>query len=163
MFKKSILIAIVVFLCDQLSKWYVYKVMELDEGVPVPVISPILNFTLAWNRGANFGILSTDAQAARWIWIIFALAVSSFLLFVFRKAQDRATVSVTGLLVGGALGNAFDRLVHGAVLDFLNFQVFWFHNPYSFNLADVFIFAGVLLLILRGGISGDPPRKGLKR
>jgi signal peptidase II len=150
-FKKSTLIAIVAFLCDQLSKWYVYKVIELKELSPVPVIPPILNFTLTWNRGANFGILTSDSPSARWLWIVLALAVSGFLLYGFRNARDRATVFATGLLVGGAIANAFDRLVHGAVLDFLNFQVFWFHNPYSFNLADVFIFAGVLLLILRRG------------
>lgn len=146
---KSVLISIAAFACDQLSKWYVYKVMQLEESSPVPVVPPILNFTLAWNHGVNFGMFSSPVPAARWIWVIFALAVSGFVLFHFRKARDMTTVLAAGLLSGGALANGVDRLVYGAVLDFLNFQVFWFHNPYSFNLADVFIFAGALLFIRR--------------
>ena len=156
MTKKSILTALVAFLCDQLSKWYVYKVLNLEELSSVSVIAPILNFTLAWNRGVNFGILSSDAPAARWFWTIFALSISVFLLFKFRKVRDKATVFAIGFIVGGAVSNAFDRLVHGAVLDFLNFQIFWFHNPYSFNLADVCVVVGGLLLALRVGRSGGP-------
>ena len=67
-----------------------------------------------------------------------------------RLSTGKGTIAIfgSGLIAGGAVSNALDRFQYGAVLDFLNFQVFWFYNPYSFNLADVFIFVGVGLLFV---------------
>ncbi len=145
---KSTLIASLALLCDQLSKWYVLKVLKLEELLPMSVVPPILNFNLVWNRGANFGLFSSDSLLVKGFWIALALIISGGLLFYYRKSTSRNIVIGAGLIAGGAISNALDRLLHGAVLDFLNFQIFWVHNPYSFNLADAFIFIGAALFIL---------------
>ena len=144
--KISILIACLALVLDQLSKWYVLTILHLDDLSSVLVVPPILFFTIAWNRGADFGVLSSDFPMVKWLWIGLAAAISIGLLNHYRSNASKITKIGVGLIVGGALSNATDRLVYGAVLDFLNFQLFWVHNPYSFNLADAFIFIGVGLL-----------------
>lgn len=144
--------AIVTFLLDQLSKVIVVQLMNLKSVGGIDVLPPFLVFRMAWNRGANFGILSGHGDLLRWGWVALAVGISIWVLtWVKRENFSRLGKISAGLLIGGALGNALDRVVYGAVADFLNMSCCGFSNPYSFNVADIAIFAGAFGLILFTG------------
>ena len=145
------LAALVAFGVDQGSKYYVLEVLNLAEVGRIDVAPPYLRFAMAWNHGINFGLFGSGAETGRWLLTAIAVAISAAVFWWARGRDDRWFNVGAGLVVGGAFGNALDRVVHGAVVDFLNMSCCGVANPYSFNLADVFIFAGAGLLILRGG------------
>ena len=134
---------------DYLSKWWVVFELNLQEKLYMH-ISPILNFAMAWNKGVNFGIFANDNEIVKIVLSLFAVVISIGLLIWIYKQEDKklgSSMSLSvGLIIGGALGNAYDRIVYGAVADFLNVTCCGINNPYAFNLADVFIFAGVGLI-----------------
>jgi signal peptidase II len=126
--------------------------MGLRDSGSLAVFPPFLNFRMAWNTGINFGLLSNNADAARWILIALALLIAGFVyVWVLRDRPGRIGLISAGLLIGGALGNVVDRLLYGAVADFLNMSCCGINNPYAFNIADVAIFAGALGLAFWGG------------
>ncbi|PSL18516.1 signal peptidase II [Shimia abyssi] len=140
------------FLTDQASKYIVVHMMNLQEILQIDVLPPLLQFHMAWNRGINFGLFANNADAARWILIALAIAISGFVLYWVRKdPPGKWGLICAGMLVGGALGNVVDRLLYGAVADFLNMSCCGIDNPYAFNFADVWIFAGALGLVFFGG------------
>jgi signal peptidase II len=104
----------------------------------------------------NFGLFSNDAELMRWLLIVIALGVSLWVwLWLRREPHSRRTQLSGGLLIGGALGNVVDRVLYGAVADFLNMSCCGIENPYAFNVADVAIFVGAVGLVLFSG--GDRP------
>ena len=141
-----------IFGFDQLTKWAVVQWLNLKVIGEYDFFEPFLVFRMAWNRGVNFGLMSSDNEAARWILIAVALAISIWVVvWVRREGGNRAEISA-GFLVGGALGYVVDRVIYGAVADFLNMSCCGIENPFSFNVADVAIFAGALgLMFLLGG------------
>ncbi len=151
------LISAAVFTLDQATKYAVVHAMNLAERYSIDVLPPYLNFRMAWNRGVNFGLLSGEADATRWILIAVALAISAWVIHWIRQEPDnlRAQVSA-GLLVGGALGNVVDRVLYGAVADFLNMSCCGVDNPYAFNVADISIFLGALGLVFFAGREKTP-------
>lgn len=149
--------AIVVFLLDQVSKYLVVQVMDLKTRGAIDVWPPYLNLRMAWNRGVNFGLFSDDAELMRWLLIGVALLVTAWVLYWVRSAElGRLAQLSAGLLVGGALGNVVDRVIHGAVADFLNMSCCGIQNPYAFNVADIGVFIGAVGLILFSGQSKTP-------
>jgi signal peptidase II len=121
------------------------------------VLPPWLVFRMAWNRGINFGLFAHSADLVRWLLIGLALVISVWIWFWVRRQPHRPVVLWSaGLLIGGAIGNVIDRIRYGAVADFLNMSVPGIDNPYSFNLADVAIFAGALGLVLFTGREKTP-------
>lgn len=150
------------FLADQVSKYVVVHLLNLDRRLSIDVLPPWLQFRMAWNQGVNFGLLSHSAEIARWGLIVLALAIVAWLLLWLRRGAQPSRVQLgAGLVIGGALGNVIDRLLYGAVADFLNMGFPGFDNPYSFNVADIAIFAGAVLLVLYTG--GDKPRDARRR
>ena len=146
---------LVTLLVDQASKYWVVQVLNLKALREIEVLPPLLNFHMAWNRGINFGLFSGDGDTGRWLLIGLALAISAGVLIWTRRETDRRVQVASGLVVGGAVGNVVDRLIYGAVADFLNISCCGFDNPFAFNVADVAIFAGALgLVIFSGGKSG---------
>ncbi|MEM6587321.1 MAG: signal peptidase II [Pseudomonadota bacterium] len=138
-----------VFLLDQISKYYVVHMLNLDRVLSIDVFPPYLNLRMAWNYGINFGLFSGDNPATRWILIALAIAISVGVLFWMRREEGgRWQFIAAGLLIGGALGNVIDRVLYGAVADFLNMSCCGFTNPFSFNVADISIFLGALGLII---------------
>ncbi|AXL21617.1 signal peptidase II [Megasphaera sp. ASD88] len=130
-------IALVIIALDQGSKWLIQQGMTLHESIPV--IPGFFHITYILNRGAAFGILENQ----RWLFLIMAILL--FVLYaVFRKKlpEHRAVQAGAGMLLGGAFGNALDRFLHGAVVDFFDFRI-W---P-VFNIADIGIVVGVCLLL----------------
>ncbi len=141
--------ALIVFLLDQVSKYVVLFQLDLPARQVINVASPYLTFRMAWNEGINFGLFG-DFDL-RWILVGIAIAVSAFVLWwINREKPNRWGLIGAGLLVGGALGNAIDRVVYGAVADFINMSCCGINNPYAFNIADVAIFVGAVGLVLFG-------------
>ena len=158
----ALLTGIVVFALDQITKVLVVHVMNLKFLGAIDVLPPYLNFRMAWNRGINFGLFASDADTARWVLIVLSLAISAWVVWWIRREGGGPWAQVSaGLLVGGALGNVIDRLIYGAVADFLNMSCCGIDNPFAFNVADVAIFAGAIGLILFTGKPGgrDAPEK----
>ncbi|MEX0349430.1 MAG: signal peptidase II [Paracoccaceae bacterium] len=144
--------ALAAFLLDQFSKYWVVHVMEVDRLGGIDVLPPILNFRYGENRGINFGLFQGDSDASRWVLIGLSFVICAGVLFWLRRAPGTWITQVSaGLLIGGALGNVVDRLLYGYVLDFLNMSCCGINNPFVFNIADVFIFAGAFGLILFDG------------
>jgi signal peptidase II len=146
---RTLVVAALVLGLDRLSKVWVVETLDLRERRFIEVLDPWLNFTMAWNRGINFGLFDFGA-AGRWVLVALALAIVVGLMVWVRRTHGWLPPIGVGAIVGGALGNVWDRLQYGAVADFINMSCCGIHNPFAFNLADAAIFGGALLLILFG-------------
>ena len=156
--------ATAIFVLDQISKYAIVQGMNLIERGVIEVLPPFLTFRMAWNRGINFGLFSNDADFMRWILIAVALAISAWVwIWIRRETEGRWAQISAGLLVGGALGNVIDRIVYGAVADFLTMSCCGIEHPYAFNVADISIFAGAIGLILFTGGKPDGKAKPANR
>lgn len=145
-------------LLDQASKYAVIHGMSLWRVHAIDVFPPLLNFRYGENRGINFGLLGGDSETARWALIGFSLAVVAAVVLWVWRAQKGVWMQISaGAVVGGALGNVVDRVLYGYVLDFLNMSCCGIDNPFVFNVADVFIFAGAAGLILFDGKGAKKP------
>ncbi|WP_102225938.1 signal peptidase II [Acidimangrovimonas sediminis] len=144
--------ALTIIAVDQISKLVVVHMMGLATRGSIDVVPPYLNFRMAWNEGVNFGLFANSAEVMRWLLVVVALAISLWVWAWIRRTGHSALARISaGLLIGGAVGNVIDRLAYGAVADFLNMSCCGYDNPFSFNLADVAIFAGALGLVAFGG------------
>ncbi len=136
------IIATLVFAADQLSKYWILRIINLDEREPIQ-ITPFMDLAMAWNRGVSYGLLTTNTQL---LLIILSLVICVFIWLWLAKATHVLAAVAFGLILGGAIGNALDRAVHGAVADFVHLH--WgTWSWYVFNVADIAIVAGVALLI----------------
>ena len=140
--------AVAAFLIDQISKYVVIHMWELARIRAIDVFPPLLNFRYGENRGINFGLFGDGSETSRWVLIVLALVICVGVVVWIRRHPQKGIAHVSaGLLVGGALANVFDRLLYGYVLDFLNMSCCGINNPFVFNIADIFIFAGAFLLV----------------
>lgn len=161
--KLAALTAVVTFALDQATKLAVVQGLNLIERGVIEVMPPYLVFRMAWNRGINFGLFAGDAEAIRWGLVALSLAISASVWFWIRRdGQGRPAQLSAGLLIGGALGNVIDRVIYGAVADFLNMSCCGIENPYAFNVADIAIFAGAIGLVLFAGGDKDGQQPGAK-
>lgn len=137
--------ALVIIVLDQLTKSWMLDGLDLREVGRVLVAPPILNFTYVENTGVSFGLFG--GGGARWVLSVFSILVAGALAVWALKAERRLLIAAIGLVIGGAIGNAIDRIQYGYVVDFIDFSgtgVF----PWVFNIADSAITIGVVLLIL---------------
>ncbi len=138
-----------IFLLDQASKYLVVHWMDLRTLGTIEVAPPYLVLRMAWNYGVNFGLMAGDSPITRWVLIGVALIISGAVLWwVHHEPGGKWQKIAAGLLVGGALGNVIDRVLYGAVADFLNMSCCGFDNPFAFNVADIAIFAGALGVVI---------------
>nr|VFJ78038.1 MAG: signal peptidase II Aspartic peptidase. MEROPS family A08 [Candidatus Kentron sp. FW] len=140
-----LLLAGLVLILDQGTK-YLASTM-LDMYVPVPVL-PFFNFTLTYNTGAAFSFLSSAGGWQRWLFIGLSVVVSVILVHWLRgvpRGEIRLPAALA-LVLGGALGNLWDRLASGAVVDFIDLHYYGWHWP-TFNVADSAIVVGAFLLL----------------
>ena len=131
------------FLLDQATKSWILK-RDMTSSDPSS-ITPFLNLVLGWNRGISFGMLGGH-DLPPWILALFSGCITTGLIIWLLRTGDRLVATGLALIIGGALGNAFDRLRHGAVADFLDFHLADWHWP-TFNMADVGVVCGAALLI----------------
>ena len=137
------------FAVDQISKYLVIHVMGVSQLNPIDVLAPFLRFRYGENRGINFGLFGNGVSV--WVLVAIALAIcGTVLIWLWRNPQPPFARASAGLLIGGALANVLDRLLYGFVLDFLNMSCCSIENPFVFNIADIFIFAGAIGLVLFG-------------
>lgn len=149
--------AATVLTLDQATKLAVVQGLDLMNRGEIQVWPPFLVFRMAWNQGINFGLLAHGSDVMRWALVALALAIAAWVwVWVRREPHSLVVQLAAGLLIGGALGNVIDRLVYGAVADFLNMSVPGIENPYSFNVADVAIFVGAVGLVLFTGRDKTP-------
>ena len=143
--RPALAVLVLGFALDQISKLWVLFGTDLPEGGIIQV-APFLDFVLVWNRGISYGLLQQDSGIGRWGLVVFTV-VAAIVLTVWMVKADRRLVAVSlALIVSGAVGNLVDRVVHGAVVDFVYFHALGF-SWYVFNLADTWIVAGVLGLL----------------
>ncbi len=120
---------------------------NLEYAMPVPVL-PFFNFTLLHNTGAAFSFLANEAGWQRWFFITLASAVSAALVrWIYTLKQDVWMAVSLALILGGAIGNLYDRITLGYVVDFLHFYWASYHFP-AFNIADSAISIGAVMMIL---------------
>jgi signal peptidase II len=142
-------VAAIACLLDQASKIYLLFVFDIAAREPVR-IGPFIDIVLARNPGISYGLFQTQGPVGQWVLLGFKAVAVLFLLFWLAHAKDRLTGLSLGLIIGGAIGNAIDRLAYGWVADFVFFHIStanWQFNWYVFNLADVAIVAGVIGLL----------------
>ena len=133
---------------DQITKYLVVFYMNLIERGQMSVWPGFIHFHMAWNSGINFGLFSNNGLAARWVLIVIALGICGVVTYWMRRETRSIALISAGMVIGGALGNVVDRILHGSVADFLNITCCGLHNPFAFNVADIAIFAGLLGLML---------------
>lgn len=142
-----LVLSVVVILLDQLSKAYFQNNLSLYQQVPV--ITDLFSWTLAYNTGAAFSFLADHSGWQRWFFAGIALVVSVVLVvWLKRLRNDTWTAIALALILGGALGNLYDRMVLGHVIDFVlvHWRQEWFFP--AFNLADSAICVGAVMLAL---------------
>ena len=133
----AILVASVVFILDRITK--TWAVTHLVLGASVPVL-PLVDWTLVENRGAAFGMLSGATAGL----IVVALAAIIGLIVLLRRRPSIVVQLGVGGVLGGALGNLYDRIMQHSVIDFIDVRL-W---PYVFNVADIGITLGAIVLIV---------------
>jgi signal peptidase II len=138
-------LAVATVVCDQLHKAWMITIFG-DIQRPKITVTPFFDLVLVWNPGISYGLFKQNSDAGRWVLIGFAVAAAIALTYWLAQLQTRLAAASVGLIIGGALGNAIDRVHYGAVADFFSFHVSGF-NWYVFNLADVAIVAGVAGLL----------------
>jgi signal peptidase II len=143
------IIALLIVILDQLSKWLVVKYMELGQNITI--ISDFLYFTSHRNRGAAWGIL----QGQMWFfYIITVIVIVGIIVYIQRLKLDEKLIGYSlGLMLGGAIGNFIDRLFRKEVVDFINTYIFTYDFP-IFNIADSALVIGVGLFFIHTLLEG---------
>ena len=140
-------LSILVIALDQLTKWAIIKWVDLYDKVPV---NSFINITHQRNTGAAFSILANSSGWQRWFFIILGIAVSCVIvgwLWRIRRYGQIVLSAGLSLVLGGALGNVIDRIMHGYVIDFIQVLIVGWPFP-SFNVADAAISVGAAFLII---------------
>ena len=134
-----------IFLFDRITKIYVINLDKKFIGSEI-FSSKYLNITLIWNEGIAFGLLSFDQENLYNLLTILIILIIFFILVMVLKSSGLKKLALV-MILGGALGNVFDRILYKSVPDFIDFHVGEFHW-FIFNIADVFITIGVFSMIL---------------
>jgi len=155
----ALAIPFIVVLIDQLTKLWAtrlfdlpFNICEVDPYVGqkgyFQEFSPIVDWAMTCNLGVSFGMLSGDSPAKRWGLAIFAAVMVCAILFVLSRTAEKWTRLGLALIIGGAIGNGIDRVLHGAVTDFVSVQELFPFFPWIFNIADSAISVGVMFILL---------------
>ena len=146
-FKKTFVyfgIFLIIFLADRISKIYILSVLENSGEVDI-YINSYISLILVWNSGIGFGLLSFDKSAIYNVITILIILINLFILFLIIKS-DKIRSYLFLIILGGSIGNLFDRLYYSAVPDFIDINYKGYHW-FIFNVADIFISIGIICLI----------------
>lgn len=141
------------FALDQLTKHLMLT--DFADRTESAEVLPFLNLVLVLNRGISFGLFNRESAAGPYVFLALSLLIAGALLLWLRRIDRPWPAGAVGLVVGGAIGNAVDRLRFGGVVDFLDFHAFGYHWP-AFNLADSAIVIGVAFLLWDGVVVRRP-------
>lgn len=139
-------LALIILALDLVSKQWVMANFWLGESM---AIMPSINLFYSYNSGAAFSFLADESGWQRWIFSLIAVVIIVILLVIMYRSDYRVRLSnaAHAMVIGGALGNFFDRIVHGVVIDFIDIYIGSWHWP-TFNIADLAICTGTILIIL---------------
>jgi signal peptidase II len=148
-------IALLVFLIDQATKYWIVNIVRLPEVGSIDVL-PFFRLTFVGNVGVSMGMFTAQSDAGRWLLVAVTATIAAVVAVWIAREKQRVDIVALGLVLGGALGNIVDRIRFGYVVDFLHF--FWGDKSFwVFNVADAAITGGVLLLLVRALFT---PEKG---
>ncbi len=148
MLKKKIItfyISSIIFIFDRLSKYFILELSGSDDNFNISVTS-FLNLNLIWNSGIAFGLFSFNDQFYYNIITLIIIIITLIILFLAIKSNGVEKICFS-MILGGSLGNIFDRLYYSAVVDFIDIHINNIHW-FIFNIADIFISLGVIILIM---------------
>ena len=138
-------IALIIILLDQLTKIAITKIFAYGE---VSMVTSFFNLVLVFNRGAAFSFLAAADGWQRWVFTLLGIGAALLIVYLLKRhSNQRMFCGALALIMGGALGNVVDRLIHGHVIDFLDFHIGAWHWP-AFNVADSAITIGAVLLVI---------------
>ena len=140
----NLVLIILIFLIDRISKILIVGYIKESENTDI-ALTTFLNLNLIWNEGIAFGLLSYESALSYNLVTIIISIVIIILLVMLNKAEKLSRFAIL-LVIGGALGNFFDRVYYSAVPDFIDFHLKSFHW-FIFNVADIFISIGIICLI----------------
>lgn len=164
----SFILAVFVFVSDQISKWYVTQYLIIPQlGLNAGPLSltewyaestsrlpyteiyvwPFFNFVMVWNHGISFGLFNQESAHGPLVLILLTLLITGIFLIWLFKTDNRIQSAGIALVIGGAIGNMVDRIRYEAVIDFLDFHLYGYHWP-AFNIADSCIVVGIFILIV---------------
>ena len=154
-------VALAVVLVDQIVKACILSYSARPDVDPTP-LTPFLDLALRWNRGISFSLFARDSALGQIALVALTLAVTGLLTLWLLRSRSGLPAVGLGLIIGGALGNAIDRVAHGAVVDYLDLHAFGRHF-FVFNVADAAINVGVALLILDLLLAPGTPKESKSR
>jgi len=166
----ALVIPALVIVLDQLSKKWAtglfnlpFNICETDPKVGLKGyfqdFSPIVDWAMTCNLGVSFGMFSGDSPVKRWALTIFAATMVVLMLYVLAKTTEKWTRLGLGLIIGGAIGNGIDRVLHGAVTDFISVGELLPFFPWVFNIADSAITIGVIGLLAASFLAPKEEKK----
>ena len=145
-------VAALTLLIDQAHKAWMLYVYDIG-AKGVVTLTPFFDLVLVWNRGVSYGLFPQESSLGRWALILFAIAATLALAVWLARVVTPLPAVAIGLVIGGALGNAIDRILYGAVADFFSLHAFGY-QWYVFNIADAAIVAGVVGLLYESLFGG---------
>ena len=143
---KKIIIILLIFIFDRTSKMYLINLQSTGTDIDF-YIFPFLNFYLVWNTGIGFGFLSSSSTLIYNSITALIAAILAIIVFMIIKSNLFEKI-LYSIILGGALGNFYDRIVYFAVPDFIDIHYQRFHW-FTFNIADIFITSGIFILIIK--------------
>ena len=156
-------IALIVFLADQLAKWFVSGPLHLQEVAQITIL-PIFNFTWTENNGISLGLFNATTEVGRWMLVAMTSAIAIGVAFWIGREKHRWDQAALGMILGGALGNILDRVRHGYVVDFADLHFGAFRPFLVFNVGDAAISIGVVILLVRAFLmrERDEPKESVE-
>ena len=148
-YRTGFAVALIVLILDQLTKWLVTGPLGINQLGDQLVLLPIFNFTYTENNGISLGLLNATTETGRWMLVALTSAIAIGVAVWIGREKDRIDQIALGMVLGGALGNIFDRARHGYVVDFADLHFGEFRPFLIFNVGDAAISVAVVILLLR--------------
>jgi signal peptidase II len=157
----GVAVAVASLIIDQASKLWLMYVFDLAGRARV-IVTSFVDLIVTWNAGISYGLFQQQGLFGLWALLAFKIVAVALLWIWLARASSRLTAAALGLIIGGALGNAIDRLHWPGVMDFVFFHIdaaSWSFRWYVFNMADVAIVAGVVALLYDSLWAGVPQKR----
>jgi len=153
-------VALVIFIFDQLTKYWVTGPLGINRLGDQLYILPIFNFTYTENNGISLGLLNATTETGRWMLVALTSAIAVGVAYWIGREKDRIDQLALGMVLGGALGNIVDRVRHGYVVDFADLHFGEFRPFLIFNVGDAAISIAVVILLLRAFLARKNEKEG---